>query len=482
MSRVVVIGGGIAGLTAAFSLSVSADVTVLEASGRVGGKVETEPFRDVDLDTGPDSFLARVPAVTELCQAVGLGDQLIAPATATAYLWSRNRLRRLPPGLVLGAPSDLMALARSRVLSPAGTVRAALDLVLPPRHSDASTDRSVVALTRARYGPEAHWRLVDPLLGGINAGRTEELSLAVTAPGLAAAAQSGHRSLSRALREIQWATPASTSPVFLTVRGGLRRLTSALVAAITANEGSEVRVGEGASALTRGPRGAWTITTSAGHTLAADAVVVAVPAPAAARLLGEIAPMSARALSRIAYSSVVLVTLAYRSEDIGQPLDGSGFLVPRIEGRLLTACSWVGAKWPHLAQPGQTLLRVSAGRARDGRALALADGALVDRLHDELGAALRVRRQPEEARVHRWVDAFPQFAPGHLERTAAVEGDLAVNAPGIAVAGAAYRGVGLTTCVVGAQAAAAKVRLHLARRPVADGAATPPPSKGAISR
>jgi oxygen-dependent protoporphyrinogen oxidase len=484
MTRVVVIGGGIAGLTAGFSLirgTPEMDVTVLEASSRIGGKVQTEPFAGLDLDTGPDSFLARVPAAIELCQAVGLGPDLIAPARGEAYLWTRDKLRRLPEGLVLGVPTDLWALARSQVLSPRGLARTALDLVQPARPSSPTgEDTAVGDLIRARLGAEAELRLVEPLIGGINAGRTDHLSLAVTAPQLAdAARQLGRqRSLIRVLRAARQAAPPSGSPVFLTVKGGMARLTSALADYINARPDSEVQVGVAAGRLERvtgDPAGPgihdgqqparWRVTTTSGSSIDADAIVMAVPAPDAARLLGPLSAEAARQLRGIEYASVALTTLAYRNEDVGCPLAGSGFLVPRVEGRLMTACSWSGSKWPHLGTPGQQVMRVSAGRAGDGRALEFDDETLADHLHRELAAALHLRGRPVEVRVHRWIDAFPQFAPGHSALVTSIETALEVDMPGVVLAGAAYRGVGLATCIAGANAAADRVRLTVGAIP-----------------
>jgi oxygen-dependent protoporphyrinogen oxidase len=450
--RVAVVGGGITGLAAAFFLNEQgADVTVLEAAERLGGKVWTEPFAGLDLDTGADAFLARTTAATDLCAAVGLADQLVAPATGAAWLWTRGRLRPLPAGL-LGVPTDLVALARSRVLSPRGAARAALDLVLPGHPVDVDDqDVSVADVVRRRLGAEAHARLVDPLVGGINAGRTEDLSLAVVAPQLASAAR--HRSLISGARSVRAAATVSNAPVFLTVQGGMRRLIDALDAHLTAHS-VDLRRGEGGEAIMRGAGGGWTVTTSLGRQVDADAVVVTSPAPAAARLLGDLSAAAAAELATIRYASVALVTLAYRRADLPGPLEGSGFLVPRTEGRLMTAASWVNSKWPHLDRPGQIVLRVSAGRAGDHRALGLDDGALIDSLHAELALAMGISSPPADGRVHRWVDAFPQFGVGHSGRVARLEAALGAEAPGVVVAGAALRGVGLPTCIAGAEVAA----------------------------
>lgn len=474
--RVVVVGGGIAGLTAAWALATGRSgtaraVTVLEAGERLGGKVATERFAGIDLDCGPDSFLARTPAAVEVCRAVGLGDQLVSPGTGTAYVWSRRRLRRLPAGLVLGVPTNLGALARSHVLSLPGTIRAALDLLLPrTRIGGHHGDVSVGELARARFGSEALSRLIDPLVGGINAGRADELSAAVVAPAFVEA--SNHRSLILGLRRAQASAggtaggTADPAPVFLTVRGGLGRLVDALAAAIVGQPDAEIRTGEAAIALRREVDGpGWEIESATGARWCADAVVIAVPAQSAGRLLAAVSPAAAAELATITYSSVCLVTLAYAREAVPGPLDGSGFLVPRIEGRLMTACSWVNTKWPHLDGGESIVLRVSAGRAGDARALSLSDSEIVGRLHQELTEAMGICAHPAASRVHRWVDAFPQYAVGHQAKVARIETALQTDAPGVVVTGAAYRGVGLATCMAGAQQAAATATAMLATGP-----------------
>jgi oxygen-dependent protoporphyrinogen oxidase len=450
--RIVVVGGGITGLAAAFFLGqAGADVVVLEQAERLGGKVWTEPFAGLDLDTGADAFLARTNAATDLCVAVGLGEELVAPATGTAWVWTRGRLRRLPAGL-LGVPTDLVALARGGVLSPIGTARAALDLVLPGRGVDVETsDHSVAEVVRRRLGREALQRLVDPLVGGINAGRTEDLSLRTTTPQLATAAR--RRSLIAGARAMRAAGPTNDAPVFLTVRGGLRRLIGALEQHLRAGS-VDVRRNEGVDAIERDGATGWVVTTTRQQRITADGVVITTPAPVAARLLGDLSPTAAGELAAVTYASVALVTMAYRRADVPGPLDGSGFLVPRVDGRLMTAASWVNNKWPHLDRPGQFVLRASAGRAGDNRAMSMDDDALIDGLHRELAVAMGINARPTAARVHRWVDAFPQFRVGHQVRMAAMEQALQRDAPGVVVAGAAQRGVGLPTCITGAQEAA----------------------------
>jgi len=307
--------------------------------------------------------------------------------------------------------------------------------------------------------------LVDPLLGGINAGHTDQLSAAVAAPQLLAAARRD-RSLVRGLRASgPAATGAATgggpgetgagAPVFLTVRGGLSRLVDALASGIAAAPGGEIVSDDGVAALV--PDGArWSARLRSGRVITADAVIVACPAPAAATLVGAVSPTAAATLRSIGTASVALTLLAYPSAAVPEPLDGSGFLVPRPEGRLITAASWVGGKWPHLATPGLVLIRASAGRVDDHRAMELGDEELIAASHAELTSAMGLRASPIEARVHRWPDAFPQYEVDHLDRMASVERQLATDAPGVVLAGAALRGVGIATCIAGARVAAGR--------------------------
>lgn len=449
--RAVVVGGGITGLAAAFALAGrdGVEVTLCEADEGLGGKVRSEAFAGVDLDLGPDAFLARRPEAVALCQELGLADALVAPATAAAYLWSRGRLRRLPPGLALGVPTRLGPLARSGVLSPLGLVRVALEPLVPGRTLDG--DEALGALVRRRLGGEVHRRLVDPLVGGINAGDTDRLSVELTAPSLAAAARSSSSLVAGARRQAA-AGPSPAGPVFLTLPGGLSRLIEALEARL-AILGVEVRTGERITAVDPADGGGYRLQARSAS-LAADAVVLAAPAFVTADLLAPHAPGVAATLAAIDHASVALVALAYPRGAIARPLDGSGFLVARGEGRLMTACSWASSKWTHLDAGDGIVLRVSAGRAGDERADSLDEDALVARLCLELKEAMGISRPPSEVRVTRWRRSFPQYAPGHSRRIAAAEAELATRLPGVVLAGAALAGVGLPACIASGQRAA----------------------------
>jgi oxygen-dependent protoporphyrinogen oxidase len=438
----VVIGGGIAGLAGAWELTKAGhDVVVIEASDRLGGKILTTPFLDRAVDEGADAFLARVPAGAELAKEVGLADELVSPATGQASLWMGGQLRAIPAGHVLGVPVDLRTVARAGILSTLGLVRAAIEPFVPGRPLGPNEDVAVGALVARRYGREVQAKLVDPLLGGINAGSSDTLSIDVGAAQIAAAARRD-KSLTRGLRALRAENPPNPqAPVFYAPAHGMGQLVDALVAALR-EAGVVFRMNERVDDL---------------RAIGGDKVLIAAPAFEAARLLEDVSDVAARGLAAIDYASVALVTLAYDKHAFASPPTGSGFLVPRGEGRLLTAASIFSNKWPALDDGDHVIVRASLGRFGDGRALALDDAALVDRVHAELQIALSARDAPVAARVSRWERAFPQFFAGHLTRMLTIHDALAHDAPHVAVAGAAMSGVGVPTVIGSARTAAARL-------------------------
>jgi protoporphyrinogen/coproporphyrinogen III oxidase len=459
-----VVGGGISGLAAAWEgMQQGADVVVLEAGDAPGGKVRTSPVAGIALDEGADAFLARVPEAVGLCEELGLGDELVSPATGTAYVWSEGALRRLPSEQLLGVPTDLDAVEASGILSAAGVERARADLTAP---DDRPTgDEAIGALVRRRLGDEVLDRLVGPLLGGIWAGDCDRLSLRVAATTLAAARDRG-ASLVRgaaALRAEAVEDGSAHRPVFLAPRGGMARLVDALA------ERLGERLSCGAPVIRLEPDGAgWRL--AGGHTggsaahrhpaVLADRVVLATPAYVTAPLLTTVAPEVAAFLAGIDYASVALTVLVVPRDGIDQPLDGSGYLVPRSPGRLLTACSWMTSKWCHLGvDPSTAILRASAGRVDDERALRVSDGELVAALLGDLRDTMGLRADPTDVRVTRWERSFPQPRPGHLDALATAEHALARRAPGVTITGAWALGVGIPACIRGARRAASGVTL-----------------------
>lgn len=456
MTDLAVVGAGITGLAAAWEgLRRGADVVVLEAGTHPGGKLRTSPLGDLELDDAADAFLARVPEARELCAELGIDGDLVAPATGSAFVWANGELRRLPSQQLLGVPTDLVVLAESRILSPEGLARAREDLTQPDDRPDG--DEAIGALVRRRLGDEVLDRLTAPLIGGVWAGDCDRLSLQVAAPPLAAARQLGP-SLLRSAAEVRaeaenaalatepGARPAP--PVFLAPRGGMQQLVDAIVGALGGRLRGSMRVG----AVARdGHR--WRLEPAG---VVADRVVIATPAFAAAPLVEPVAPAAAAALAAIEYASVVLVSLTAPEGAVDRPLDGSGLLVPRSEGRIVTACSWASSKWAHLAGDGsRVVLRASAGHIGDNRPSAMDDDALVAAVLEDLGSLMSLRGRPTAVRVSRWPQSLPQPRPGHLRRVASIANELVNRAPGVSVAGAWENGVGIPACIRSGRTAAA---------------------------
>ena len=445
MTRVVVIGGGIAGLAAAHALH-GLDVTVLEATGQLGGKLRTSEVGGLPIDEGAESFLARVPEALGLARAVGLDSLLVNPASADASLWARGRLRPIPARTVMGVPSSLSSLRG--VLGPAERVRAALDLVLPP--TEVEGDVSVGWLVGRRFGHAVVDRLVEPLLGGVYAGRAEHLSARATIPQLVATGGS-------LLRAAQGAVPrdsASTAPVFATVVGGLGRLVDAVADA----SGAQIVVGRTVREL-RLTRSGFAVVhgaTTDAQEIAADAVVVALPPPAAARLLGDVAPAAATELAAIEMASVALVTLVWRRSDVNPPR-GSGYLVPPSAGRPVNGVTVASSKWAHLDDGEHVAVRCSFGRYGETVDLQRDDDELVRLAIDEIARTGVVTGPPIATRVSRWGGGLPQYAVGHAGRVRRIRAAIAA-VPGLAVCGAAYDGVGIPACIRSGQQAADQIR------------------------
>lgn len=460
MPTVGVVGGGITGLTAAWTLAeAGVDVVVLEARKRLGGVIRTDLVEDVPVEAGPDAFLAG-DEVLALCASVGLKDDLISPAVFGAYIWSRGGLRRLPPGVVLGLPARPLQAARAGLLSPLGAVRAGAEVFLPGPLD--GPDVAVGALIRRRFGREVLERLVDPLLAGRRAGHPDDMSLRAAEPRVDTLARS-HRSLLVGLgRERRSGRLPAGPPPFLAPSGGMERLVDALAGGLRARLGPGcIRTGSpvaGVSARGGGMR----LELDGGGAVHVDGVVVCVPAPHAARLVRGLSGDAGRELDGIPFASTAVVTFVYPPGSFELPSNGSGFLVPGSEGRTMAACTWYSVKWPASSPAdGGIVVRAFVGRAGIDPALRLDDEALAALLQSELADALRPRTDPRRACVTRWEGSLPQYRVGHEERVARIEDALSGH-PRLALAGAAYRGSGIPDCVSGARAAARRMLRALA--------------------
>jgi protoporphyrinogen/coproporphyrinogen III oxidase len=459
--RVAIVGGGIAGLAAAYFLrDRGLTVTVLEGSARIGGKLAVSDVAGIAVDAGAEALLARRPEGVDLIRSIGLGGRLVYPGTTAARIWTRGRLRPLPSRQFMGVPADFGDLEQSGIVSPAGLDRARQDAVLAATARDG--DVAVGQFVGSRFGAEVVDRLVEPLLGGVYAGRADQLSFEATLPGLAPESRK-HRSLAEAAAAMlgSGGVPGgeSSAPVFTTLVDGLGSLPEALAAA----SGAAVRTGSMVRELARTPAG-WRLSIGpaiAPEPIDADAVILALPARPASRLIRNVegvAPAQA-ALAEIEYASMAIVTLAYPAAAFPAPIAGSGYLVPAVDGRPVKAVTYSTLKWPHLAA-GLHVVRCSIGRIGEEAVLQGDDAELAGLAAADLSAATGVACRPIATRVTRWGGGLPQYTVGHLDRVRRIRAGIAAK-PGLAVCGAAYDGIGIPACVASARMAADQVLAYL---------------------
>ena len=461
MSSVVVVGGGISGLAAAHALATGPNpprITVIEGSPRLGGKLAGDMLEGVPVDLGAESVLARRPEAVDLIKAVGLGDDLVHPATTSAGLWIGDRIRAIPP-TVMGVPVDPAATVDVLGDAAAAEVAHEAELSAPALSEDVAIGRFVAE----RMGTAVTDKLIDPLLGGVYAGRAEEISLAAAVPELYAKLRTAPSLLAATAELREAGQRRAGQPVFAGIVGGVNRLISGLEKDLLAR-GVEIRRQLAVRRITRtadgyaleaGPVPAPTL-------LTADAVIVAVPATPAARMLGDLVPAAASELAAIEYASMAIVTLAVRKQDWPEGATGSGFLVPSVEGRTIKASTYSHAKWQWSSDAGGELavLRASVGRLGEEYVLQRSDEELVTLATADLRLAVGLHAPVVGSLVTRWGGGLPQYAVGHLDRVDRVEAAVA-GEPGLAVCGAAYRGVGIAACVASGGKAATRVQAYL---------------------
>ncbi|MEK8131334.1 protoporphyrinogen oxidase [Paenibacillus filicis] len=455
--RAVIIGGGITGLSAAYYLKkqMEADgvpyrITVYEKSDSFGGKIKTLHRDGFVIEQGPDSFLARKPAMVELARELGLEEDLTGtnPNAKKTYILSGGKLHRMPPGLMLGIPTRLGPFMRTGLLSPKAKLRAALDLVLPKRTSPE--DESLGAFLERRLGPEVLSQIAEPLLAGIYAGDTYSLSLQATFPQFHSIEQK-HRSLILGMMknrkeggaESRTLPEAAKNTTFLTFKDGLETIIHGLIGAL-----DNVRFvkGCGISSITRAGDG-YELVREDGELEEADGVIVTLPAYATAALLAEAAPGAAEELKAIQHVSVANIVLAYDENDLKEKPDGSGFVVPRGEGRFITACTWTSVKWLHTAPTGKVLLRCYVGRSGDDRWMHMTEDEVIRAVRKDLKETMGISAEPLFTEMTPLLRSMPQYPVGHLERIRRVRESLAAELPDVLATGAAFYGVGLPDCI-----------------------------------
>jgi oxygen-dependent protoporphyrinogen oxidase len=464
--RFAVVGGGVSGLAAAYrlhQLAPAAELRLYEAGPRLGGPLDTDRRADVVLERGADSFLARDPAVVELCRELGLGDELLSTNAEhrRALVVCRARLEPVPAGFVLMQPHNALALLRSPVLSLSGRLRALAEPLAPARAAAPADDddESVASFAARRLGREAFERLIEPLLAGIYVADAAELSLAATMPEfLAAEREHGSLAAARRAQRRSEGPPAEGSAgarygAFLTLRSGMSALVDALAARLPAGT---VQLAAPIAAVAKSGSGRWSVTTAAGAAEEFDGVVLAGPARRMAPLVEACDAELAALLAQIRAASSVVVTLIYARRQIAHPLDGFGFVVPRVEDRLILAGSFPSVKFPGRGNEELTPIRVFLGGALRPTLGERDDAELVAIATRELAELLDAHGPPREAIVARWPESMPQYRVGHLKLVRAIGERLAAHR-GLEVAGASYRGVGIPQCLRSGREAAERL-------------------------
>jgi oxygen-dependent protoporphyrinogen oxidase len=469
MMRIAIIGGGIAGLAAAYELEKAHEAgapvsyTLFEARERLGGSLFSEIVNGAVIERGPDSFLTEKPAAAELCRELGLGDQLLPSndANRKTYILVRNHLVALPDGLMFLVPTKLVPTALTPLFSFTTKVRMALELLHPPRPSGLP-DEAVAALVERHYGSEAVNRLADPLLSGIYGGDATQLSARTVLPrlvemetqygSLTRGMLAAHRKMRASAKAAQSngngrpAAPRTPRSIFTALRGGMQQLVDALTAKL---DPASIRLSTPVSAISKNANG-WSVQ-AAGAEENYDAIVFASPAWAAGALLAPIDPVLGEDLSTIPYSSSITVNLVYDESKLGPLPEGFGFLVPAVEGRAMLACTFVQRKFLGRTPPGKAVFRAFLGGIRNESLMSEPDDSLVAVVRRELSEilgekAINAGIEPEYTQVTRWRRAMAQYSVGHQDRIARVT-SRAAALPGLRLVGNAYDGIGIPDCI-----------------------------------
>lgn len=464
--RIVIVGGGIAGLAAAYRLQKAAPglvITLIESDKRLGGKIVTDRVDGFVVEGGPDTFLSYKPRGLGLCKELGLEDRLHGTneKIRRTYVMREGKLYELPEGLTGLIPSRFGPMIKTGLISPMGKLRMGLDYFIPPRSPDG--DESLAMFVERRLGRELYERMIEPLMSGIYAGNGEQLSLAATFPQLRdtelkyGSLVKGMLAAKRKPAPPGWssANPKASGTgrkwaAFLTPTTGLAEIVEALETKLS---GVDIQLGTRAVSLGRSSDAAYTLALDSGKSLHADAMILATPAYVTADLMTGLDPELAQALRAIPYTSTATVSVAYPLSEIPRPLDGYGYIIPSAEGRDILACTWTSTKFPHRAPEGFGLVRAFIGRAGQEGVLERSDDELLELVRDELRTVLGVTAMPLLHRVFRWPKAMPQYTLGHLGRLAVIERRLTQHA-GLFVAGNGYRGIGIPDCIASGETAA----------------------------
>jgi len=465
MNHIVIIGGGISGLAAAHRLTELApdnkiQITLLESSARLGGTLRTDERDGFLLERGPDSFISEKPQAVDLAHRLGLSSNLIEtnPEHRRSFLVRAGRLRPVPEGFQLLAPTRMWPFVTTDIFSIAGKVRMAGDLVLPRRSVNGNADESLADFVRRRLGKEALNRMAQPMVGGIYTADPEKLSLRATLPRFLDMEQADRSiilAMWRKAKKLRKDTGKDSGvsgarySLFMSFDRGMQTLVNKLGEQIK-ERGVITRLNCRVNSVTHS--GNWTINTEMGP-VDADAICLAVPSYIAGQLLTQVDPPLSSLLGRIEYSSTATINLAYRRSQIGHALDGFGFVVPYIEGRSVIACSFSSVKFAGRAPADCVLLRAFVGGALQPEMLALNDEEMLRRITSDLAQLISISGEPLFAEVSRWIKSMPQYEVGHLQLVDEIEAR-ALKLPGLTLAGNALRGAGIPDCIRSGESAA----------------------------
>jgi len=482
--RVVIVGGGIAGLTAALTLLDEAkrdqrdvDCTIVEAQSQWGGKIVTSHHADRIIEGGPDSFLTTKSGGLDLCARLGLTQELINTnqGNSQTFAYSRGRLREFPQGLVSMVPTQLGPLFQSGLVTWAGILRMAGDLLIPARRPD-EPEETLASFFSRRLGQEAFHRLIEPLVAGIYAGDASELSVAATFPQFVELERKHGGLIKGALaqereRRASSKRPASGRTLFATLKGGLSDLIVKLVDELT-QHGARLLLGKQVTALRLPardkPSPGYRLTLENREEIAADAVVLATPAFSTARLIREADPNLGSLLEQILYASTMTLSLVFPRDRVETFMKGFGFVVPRIENRMLIAATWSSLKWASRAKPEEILIRCYLGGRGRGQVMDLGDDLLIEHSLEALRDMVGIDCKPIHAELYRWKQGMPQYTLGHLDRVNSIRRIIAGH-PGLYVTGAAYQGIGIPDCIRDGQQTARMLASYLWKKTPKEG-------------
>ena len=476
MNKIIVVGGGIAGLSAAYYLQQKSEnriqITLLEQAAYWGGKIVTDRVDDLVpggsfvIEGGPDTFVVTKPWAVQLCTELGIADRLKGtnPQTKKTYILKNNRLHELPGGLTMMIPTEIGPMVRSGLLSWPAKARMGLDYFLPAAPPDG--DETLGGFVTRRLGRAAYESLIEPLMSGIYAGDGDRLSLQSTFPylrsleiehgGLVKGALALRRErLAKARARGNGSSPVPGSrSLFLTPISGLAEIVEGLLNRLE-EAGVELRLDAAVRKLSLTP-GGYSVLLADGEALPADGLILATPSYITADLVADFAPQLVSELRPIEYASTATVSIAYRESDLPRPLDGYGYVIPMREGHKALACTLTSTKFPHRAPDGYALIRVFIGRAGQEDEIAWDDAGLSEAARDELRSTLGITTEPLLQRIYRWDKAMPQYNLGHPERLRRIDGHLE-GYPGLAFAGNAYQGIGIPDCIRSGELAAEKI-------------------------